>query len=76
MFIKFSEKAFNRGDSIKGFEKTCIFLFNLQKNLSSVDQVEHRKSGKRASGRNEISSSSDTDAGIIVSKKNQVKKRK
>ncbi len=76
LFIKLTEKAFNRGDAIKGFEKTGIFPLNLQKMLSSVDPVEHRKSGKRASGRNDISSSSDTDASIIVTKKNRVKRRK
>jgi hypothetical protein len=76
LFIKLSEKAFNRGDAIKGFEKTGIFPLNLQKMLSSVDPVEHRKSGNRASGRNDILSSSDTGASIIVTKKNQVKKRK
>ena len=44
--------------------------------LSSVDPVEHRKTGKRASGWNDISSSIVTDASLIETKKNRVKKRK
>ena len=44
--------------------------------LSSVDPVEHRKTGKRASGWNDISSSIVTDASLIETKKNRVKKKK